>query len=457
MQRGVPGLDIGRTLGQGGFGTVHAARDEDHGRDVAVKILNISTDEAARRRFDRERRAMGSLSSHPNIVTVFTSGYTDDERPYIVMELVEGGTLGDRLASGPMSWAEVRTIGLGLIDAVMEGHRAGVIHRDIKPANVLLTTSGQAKLTDFGIAAVASDDSQRVTVSATPAYAAPEILQGRDADERSDMYSLAATLFACLNGGQPYGDSGDGMLGVLSKIVNDPVPELEGGSAVPATAIAALRSAMAKDANDRPSDMLAFRQAFDGETAVAGNVAPAPTFRGQAGPEIRSADPIGLQPADQDPVTGGVNRRLIGIGLLGLAAVIAIAVFFIRNNSEMLVAVPEVAGSSVPDAVAEVREAGLAIEPVGAVCDSAVVRGSSPAGGSEVASSTSIVLDVDACIVPDFIGMRLDDAVELILTIDGLSIGWPNYCDDVVLSQVPEAGTAVAFGTNIDIELTPCT
>lgn len=448
MELGVPGLNIGKTLGQGGFGTVYSARDEDHGRDVAVKILNISTDDAARRRFDRERRAMGSLSSNPNIVTVFTSGYTEDERPYIVMELVEGGTLGDRIAKGPMSWDEVRTIGLGLIDAVMEGHRAGVIHRDIKPANVLLTAAGHAKLTDFGIAAVASDDSQRMTVSATPAYAAPEILQGRDADERSDMYSLAATLFACLNGGQPYGDSGDGMLGVLSKIVNDPVPDLGDGATAPATAVDALRFAMAKDANDRPSDMAAFRSAFEGiavDHTVVGDPAPA----GGLPPAVNDASP------SAEP-TSWTDRRMIGLGLLGAAAVMAIAAFAIRDRGEAMAVVPEVAGSSVEDAVSDVSAAGFAVDPVGAVCDSAVVRSADPASGSEVAASTAVALDVDACIVPDFVGMRLDDAVELILTIEGLSIGWPNYCEDVVLSQSPEAGTAVDFNTNIDIELTPC-
>lgn len=448
MDIGVPGLDIGKTLGQGGFGTVHTARDVDHGRDVAVKILNISTDDAARRRFDRERRAMGSLSSHPNIVTVYTSGYTDDERPYIVMELVQGGTLADRIARGPMPWTEVKTIGLGLIDAVLAGHEAGVIHRDIKPANVLLTTTGQAKLTDFGIAAVASDDSQRVTVSATPAYAAPEILQGRDADERSDMYSLAATLFACLRGGQPYGSSGDGMLGVLSKIVNDPVPELGEDTGVPATAVAALRSAMAKEASERPVDMVAFRDAFSGASEVAGST--------QSHRAVGATPAIDGGAVDDDSSTRGTMRGLIGAGLLAVAAVIALAAFVMSGDDEAVVLVPDVAGASVPDAVADVRESGLDVVPVGAVCDSAVVRGSDPAGGTDVAASTAVTLEVDACIVPDFVGMRLDDAVDLILTIDGLSIGWPDYCDDVVLSQTPEAGTAVAYGTNIDIALTPC-
>lgn len=445
MQQGVPGLDIGRTLGQGGFGTVHSARDDDHGRDVAVKILNISTDDAARRRFDRERRAMGSLSSHPNIVTVYTSGYTGDERPYIVMELVEGGTLGDRIAQGPMPWSEVREIGLGLIGAVMAGHEAGVIHRDIKPANVLLTSDGQAKLTDFGIAAVASDDSQRVTVSATPAYAAPEILQGRDADEKSDMYSLAATLFACVQGGQPYGESGDGMLGVLSKIVNDPVPEVQ-EAAVPPSAAAALRAAMAKDASDRPATMQAFLDLFAGNALVVETVPPAaPPGTPAAGAAAGTSSAFGF------------DRRWLGVGLLAAAAIIALAAFVLGGEDGGTAVIPDVAGSSVDDALVAIRDEGFTVESVGAVCDSAVVRGSDPEAGSEASTSESVSLEVDACVVPDFVGMRLDDAVELILTIDGLSIGWPDYCDDVVLSQTPVAGTGVPYNTNIDIELTPCT
>jgi len=135
----VDGFEIGASIGAGGFGTVHVADDAKHGRKVAIKILNDAPDADGQRRFDRERRAMGSLSGHPNIGVVHQSGLTDDGRLYLVMEYLSGGSLADRLASGPMSVSEVLAAAMPLTDALQRAHDLGVLHLDLKPENILFS------------------------------------------------------------------------------------------------------------------------------------------------------------------------------------------------------------------------------------------------------------------------------------------------------------------------------
>ncbi len=459
MELGIDGLTWKRTLGSGGFATVHEAWDADHGRDVAVKVLHAHADDDTRRRFDRERRTMGSLSSNPNIVSVFTSGYTADERPYLVMELVDGGTLKERIDQGPMGWAEAEPIAHRLLDAVEAGHRAGVVHRDIKPANVLITTDGRPLLTDFGIAVVAAEVTQNHTVSATPAYAAPEILQGRPSDERSDLYSLAATLYALLTGRQPYGASTDGVLTVLTQIADAPVPLVD-APGVPASAREALRQAMSKRPDDRPASVEAFRALWSGDAAAA---APSPGGRSTVGtsgtPAVSAATPPpGVDTtASSEPSSGGRSgpSPLIGVLLLAAAAAIGIGAWVLGGDGGDGDEVPDVAGQPVADARLALIEAGFEV-PASAACAGATVDGTSPAAGTEATTGDTVTLDFDPCIAPDFVGMRLDEAIEIATTTDGISISWPNYCDDTVLAQVPEADSVIAYDESIFLELTPC-
>ncbi|MEM9713183.1 MAG: protein kinase [Actinomycetota bacterium] len=258
MDLGIEGLEWREVVGHGGFGTVHLAHDVDHGRDVAVKVLGPLADEDEERRFDRERRLMGQLSAHPNIVTIHTSGVSALGVPYLVMEYVTGGSLADRFEAGALDPAEVVEIGIALADALGDAHEAGILHRDIKPPNILMGRGDTPMLTDFGIASAASDLSMRDTISATPAYAPPEVLNGREVDERGDVYSLAATLHACLTGDGPYSASGQPVLTVLNRIANDPVPMVDRDD-VPAGLTTLLHRCLSKDPDERPIDMAAFR------------------------------------------------------------------------------------------------------------------------------------------------------------------------------------------------------
>jgi eukaryotic-like serine/threonine-protein kinase len=206
-----PGLAMGRyrlgaRLGAGGFGTVHAARDEHLGRPVAVKL--IPADGPAPERAQREARAVARLD-HDAIVALFDAG-EDDGCRYLVSELVEGRTLAQLEAAGELSDRDVLRIGLALTDALAHAHERGVIHRDVKPQNVIVPDApssrrGAAKLTDFGVAHLAGEEALTLTgdVVGTLAYMAPEQAAGRPVDERADLYSLGLVLYEAFAGSNP--------------------------------------------------------------------------------------------------------------------------------------------------------------------------------------------------------------------------------------------------------------
>jgi eukaryotic-like serine/threonine-protein kinase len=197
---------IERTLGRGGMAVVYLAQDEELARPVAVKVLadELVGDDAFRRRFVREARLAARLS-HPNAVQVYDAAQ-DGERPFIVMEYVDGETLAERLARGPLPPAEATRIALQLCSALEDAHRAGLVHRDLKPQNVLLRDDGTAKLADFGIARAAEESrvTQAGALLGTAAYLAPEQATGAEATPASDLFSLGVVLYESLTGRLPH-------------------------------------------------------------------------------------------------------------------------------------------------------------------------------------------------------------------------------------------------------------
>jgi len=258
----IPGLAEAVEIGSGGFGVVYRAAEADLSRTVAVKILAANLDEAGRDRFDRERRAMGTLSGHPNIVTVYRGGYTPAGQPYLVMEYLDRGSLADHLRSaGTVSWTDTLTVGVQLAGALETAHRAGVLHRDIKPGNILLSRLGSAKLCDFGIARLqGAFETRSSTVTASLAHAPPEVVDGRRPDARSDVYSLASTLYELVTGRPPFVQPTDeSMVQILNRIHTAAVPPVD-ESLLPGPLFRAIETAMAKDPAARPSSALAFGQ-----------------------------------------------------------------------------------------------------------------------------------------------------------------------------------------------------
>src|SRR5690242_18394225 len=242
--------EIRRALGRGAMGTVYEGWDPIIARRVAIKTVKLpaGADDTETRealtRFRHEAQAAGRLT-HPNIVSVFDYGETDD-LAYIVMEFVDGPTLKSLLDKGERFELHAA---LAIMHDVLAGlafsHGHGVVHRDVKPANVMLTSDGQAKLTDFGIARIESSSmTQAGTVLGTPAYMSPEQFTGQVVDARTDIYSAGVLLYQLLTGERPFDGS---MSAIMHKALNTepPLPsQLNVASPPPFDAV--VRRAMAK-------------------------------------------------------------------------------------------------------------------------------------------------------------------------------------------------------------------
>jgi serine/threonine protein kinase len=261
-----------REVGRGGFGIVYRAVQVEFNRTVALKVLtNVSDDPSARARFERECLAMGSLSGHPNIVTVYAAGYTVDGRPYIAMEYLPGGTLAERLAGRGISWSEAATIGIKICGALQRAHDSGVLHRDVKPENVLVSAYDEPKLADFGIARLHGGyETRSGIVTATFAHAAPELLEGKPPSAASDVYSLASTLYSLITGHPPFVvEDEDTLPAVIARIATQPPPDLR-DRGVPDPVCAALEHALAKDPSARTPTAAAFGSELQDAVRLAG-------------------------------------------------------------------------------------------------------------------------------------------------------------------------------------------
>ncbi|GGK90001.1 hypothetical protein Sme01_50430 [Sphaerisporangium melleum] len=249
----VPGYEVLGILGQGGFGVVYRARQLAVRREVALKVDNrVLVSERDQRRFMREVSSAGALSGHPHVADVYDAGVLADGRPYMVLELCPGGSLADRLrAEGPLAPAEVRDIGVRIGDALAAAHMAGVLHRDVKPANILINGYGMVALTDFGLAAAAHADGDMSATreSLTPAFGPPEAFELAAPAPAGDVYSLAATLYALLNGRPPrFPENGVVNIAMIMALHRLPIPEIAG---VPRELTAVLRAGMATDPRAR--------------------------------------------------------------------------------------------------------------------------------------------------------------------------------------------------------------
>jgi serine/threonine protein kinase len=179
---------------------VYRATQKSAFREVAVKVENRTLEsDKDQRRFVREARAAGRMSSHPHVVDLYDVGVTHDGHPYMIMELCEG-TYADRMKNNPLGEAEARDVGAKIADALADAHSLGVLHRDVKPANILITRFGEPALADFGLAVLTETRESSITLELTPAYAAPEMFQHGRPAPASDVYALCATLYALIRG-----------------------------------------------------------------------------------------------------------------------------------------------------------------------------------------------------------------------------------------------------------------
>jgi Tol biopolymer transport system component len=252
-------------LGAGGMGEVYKARDTRLERTVAIKVLpqHLSSSPDVRQRFEREAKTISQLS-HPHICALYDIG-REGETEYLVMEYLEGETLAERLAKGPLPLDHTLRCGVEIADALDTAHRRGIVHRDLKPANVMLTKSG-VKLLDFGLAKVlapavpaegltsaptfAKDVTREGTILGTIPYMAPEQLEGKEADARTDIFAFGATLYEMATGQKAF--SGSSQASLISAIMTaDPAPITSLQPMTPAALERLVRTCLAKNAENR--------------------------------------------------------------------------------------------------------------------------------------------------------------------------------------------------------------
>lgn len=365
--------ELRSVLGRGGMGEVWLAFDRRLSRPVAVKIVRPadSDDPALPERFEREARIAARLS-HPNIVGVYDVGL-DGPTPYLVMELVQGHSLADELASGPLEPRRAVSIAQQVCEALAAAHAAGVVHRDVKPANILLTGADLVKVCDFGIARVTDAAQAALTGSAmvigTSAYMAPEQVAGRPVDARTDLYALGCVLYAMLAGRPPF--AGDTPIQVAWQHVNEapvPLPRLRPDLPPPLAALAG--ALLAKQPADRPANALQVRDAL---AAIGGPVSAQPTATlRQARPDGAAATSVMPGPPAGGPIRGSAP---------------------VRASTRTM---PRLDGPAAPRKTGRrTASAGLALVALGAAAVAALTfavrsdHGGTPAAGPPAASASS--------------------------------------------------------------------
>ena len=240
-----------RLIGEGGMGRVYEAIDPIIGRRVAIKTISLNTviDAETRSRFFREAQAAGQLS-HPNLITIHDIGDAEGT-PYIVMELLEGMDLQQKLKQEPLSYDSKMQIMIDVCEGLAFAHRHDIIHRDIKPANIFVTTNGRVKILDFGLARGAlSEVTQTGKILGSPNYMAPEQIRGEDVDHRADIFATGAVFYELLTGRKAF--EGDSIAATIYKVLEtqpEPVRLLDG--TVPSTIAAVIERALAKDRRAR--------------------------------------------------------------------------------------------------------------------------------------------------------------------------------------------------------------
>src|SRR5450759_5022283 len=258
--------EILASVGAGGMGEVYKARDTRLDRTVAIKVLpsHLSSNPEIRQRFDREARTISSLS-HPHICALHDVGHQDGI-DYLVMEFLEGETLTDRLSRGALPAEQVLRYGIEIADALDKAHRQGIVHRDLKPGNIMLTKSG-VKLVDFGLAKLVAAGpanssisilqtqaglnlTQEGTILGTFQYMAPEQLEGKEADARSDIFAFGAVLYEMATGKTAF--SGASRASLITAIMSEDPPAISSVQRMsPAALDRVVKTCLAKDPDDR--------------------------------------------------------------------------------------------------------------------------------------------------------------------------------------------------------------
>ena len=466
-----------RAIARGGMARVYLARDRSLDRPVAVKELvpEFAADESFVERFRREAQAAANLT-HPNIVGVYDWG-TQDNTYFIIMEFVDGPVLSKVLRDeGPLHPRRAAELASEVAAALGFAHSRGVVHRDVKPGNVILTSSGQAKVTDFGIARAMSAPEENLTqagsVMGTATYFSPEQAQGLPVDQRSDLYSLGVVLFEMVTGRTPF--TGETPLAIAYKHVQDQPP-------APSTLVsglpAGLEAVIMKLLRKRPEDRYAnaedlradLRRFLNGQATLAEQERAAavgtPTSAVAATAAAVAADPVPVAEPDPEPVEEEQSRTGMYLGILVVLLVILAGVlfWFARSLGDGgQVQVPAVIGLTKDEATSQLNELGfkvLATEEPSDTIEAGRVLSQNPGPGTKTDKAATVKISVSTGVekidVPDVVGATQDEAVNA-LTAAGLKTKIvtaedPNAAEGTVASQQPAAGEKVLKDAEITI------
>ena len=459
-------------VGVGGMAEVYRARDELLGREVAVKVLSerLSTDRSFVERFRREAQAAANLN-HPNIVSLYDYG-SDGATNFIVMEYIDGRSLGEVISQeAPLLPERAAEIAADVAKALERAHNAGLVHRDIKPNNIMMTSTGQTKVTDFGIVrALGGETEQQMTqtgmVIGTAAYLSPEQAQGNPVDARSDVYSLGCVLYEMLTGATPF--PGDTALAVAYKHVRETAePPSAANPDVPEDLDAITMKALAKNPDNRYSSASEMRDDLErfisgqkvhatpllGETMVATGVA--------GGTQVMRQTEV-FAPGDEQERSRAGWYVVIALLILGLFGLIA---YFVANNmlGGELVEVPKVVGLSEDEAREELEAAGFEVEAETrpSTKDEGEVIKQDPKAGKRLEEGETVTIVVSSGVeqveVPDVEGLDIAEA-RAAIKAEGLEVGQVTRVESeeeegIVLEQDPPAGTEVDVDSAIDLEV----
>ena len=481
--------EVGELIGRGGMASVYRGRDLTLGREVAIKILesDLAADATFRTRFRLEAQA-ASRMSHPTIVRVYDAGEdveTDADGttravPYIVMELVSGQTLKEIIAAGPVSIDDAIHYTDGILEALEYSHRAGVVHRDIKPGNVMVTSAGQVKVMDFGIARAVSDSSSTVAettqILGTAAYFSPEQAKGEPVDSRADVYSAGVVLYELLTGRPPF--RGESPVAVAYQHVSEtPVAPSEIVDTVPRSLDAVVLRALAKDPYQRYQDAGSFRASLDatrdGRTPSRKQVGALTSELYGANPRQAAETARSLRQLSTDTTMrrtqAGPPAAWIWAGIAVIAVVLISVLFWVLNNRPGTT-VPDNA-RVVPDVVTMTWDRANELmfeqdldterfdESNDQIAEGNVIR-TDPAAGTTVAPGQLVKVYVSTgqkmSTVPTLAGLSTDAATTA-LTSAGLTLGAvttrndPDLTAGTVISADPAEGSEIAVGSAVNL------
>ncbi|MEN9910804.1 MAG: hypothetical protein RLZZ441_372 [Actinomycetota bacterium] len=500
-------------IGRGGMANVYVGTDTRLKRRVAIKTLRpeVAVDTDSRKRFQREAHSVSAMG-HPNIVRVYDAGEqiipdvsAETPIPFIVMEYIDGKILRRLMDAGAFEPKVAVHIALGILDALDESHRSGIIHRDIKPGNVMITHSGLVKVCDFGIAQAVEDPTNDPSaIVGTAQYFSPEQAKGDLIDGRSDLYSTAVVLFEMVTGAPLF--TGDTSVSIAFQHVTQTAPRARSRRPELSPELdMVIAKGLEKDRNARYRTAGEFAMALRSVANLVGGgradratrppeTPPIPVSSiATGGPGLRgdsqfavesglsnTAKPNGtdmdlndLRPlltSDTPPKANVVRSALLGAaGLLAIASVIVGMMFWVltlnsgNNIGSLAVAMPDVTAESFETAESELTALGLAVVrrvevsetvPKGTVISTSPEAGVNLAVGEIVTVVESSGKPVSA--VPSIDFMTIADATAALegagFTVGTVTPGYsPNALVGAVVGSDPKAGTRVAAGSVVDI------